>query len=90
MGFAHGIAGSRKPEVEGCFLAQAWEVDWFVKMNNTGGPVDVWAVDGVDEDRLVDNGSGYLYLPGAISNDVLTLVRTDVPPAERQSPAASE
>ena len=28
-------------------------------MNNTGGPVDVWAVEGYDEAQLLDNGSGY-------------------------------
>jgi hypothetical protein len=22
--------------------------DFFVRMNNTGGPVDMWAVDGID------------------------------------------
>lgn len=43
MGAAPGIAGSRSPEVEGCFLAGEEDVDWFVlTINNTGGPVDVW------------------------------------------------
>lgn len=72
------------PEEEGCFLCRAeWEADWFVQMNNTGGPVDVWAVDGVDEDELVQSSTGYLYLPASIPAERLTLLRTDIPPAQR-------
>lgn len=81
MGGARGIAGSHRPEAEGCFLAaDEWETDWFVQMNNTGGPVDVWAVDGVEEHQLVDNGSGHFYLPGVIPREALTLIRIDIPP----------
>lgn len=33
-----------------------FETEWFVKtINTTGGPVDVWAVDGVDEKDLVES-----------------------------------
>ena len=47
MGSARGIAGSLRAEQEGCFLASdEGERDWFVRMNNTGGAVDVWEVDG--------------------------------------------
>jgi hypothetical protein len=68
MGAARGIAGSYSPEAEGCFLvAGEWEVDWFVRMNNTGGDVDVWAVDNVDPGQIVGNGTGYDYLPGPIA-----------------------
>jgi hypothetical protein len=39
MGAAPGIAGSGRPEVEGCFLCvDVLEDEWFIKMNNTGGP----------------------------------------------------
>jgi hypothetical protein len=38
-----------------------WEVDWFVRMNNTGGPVDVWAVDRVDEAELMESPEGHHY-----------------------------
>lgn len=42
MGAAPGIAGSRTPEQQGCFLAPDEETaEWFVQMSNTGGPVDV-------------------------------------------------
>jgi hypothetical protein len=82
MSVSPGIAGSTAPEKEGCFLCRAeWEADWFVRMNNTGGPVDVWAVDDVDEDDLVRSPTGLLYLPATIPADRLTLLRTDIPPA---------
>ncbi len=80
MGAAPGIAGSRTPEADGIFVARGtWEADWFVGMNNTGGPVDVWAVGGVDPFRLEDNGTGYLDVPGTVAADRLTLVREDLP-----------
>lgn len=47
-------------------------------MNNTGGPLDVWEVSGLITSQLVDAGSGYLYFPGSIPRDQLTLVRQDV------------
>jgi hypothetical protein len=75
MGPARGIAGSQSAEAEGCFLGEDHDVDWFVRMNNTGTPVDVWAVDGVDEDQLVTTGTGYRYLPGSLAPECLTLVR---------------
>ncbi|MFN0282275.1 MAG: hypothetical protein ACKVZ6_09925 [Kineosporiaceae bacterium] len=80
MAVAPGIAGSLAPEAHGAFVARgSWEADWFVSMNNTGGPVDVWAVAGVDPLRLEDNGTGYLYVPGTVAADRLTLVREDLP-----------
>lgn len=74
-----GIAGSIRPEVEGCFLCRdRQEADWFVAMNNTGGPVDIWAIDGVDWSELLDGGSGFYYLPGTIAPERLKLVDQDV------------
>ena len=84
MGDAPGIAGSPWPEQEGCFLAaDDWLTDYFVEMNNTGGPVDVWAVDGVDEADLAVSPEGYPYLPRAIPRELLRLVRQDIPPTAR-------
>lgn len=78
MGAAPGIAGSPVPEVEGTFLCRdESECDWFVRMNNTGGPVDVWAVDGVDEVDLVDSSTGFCYLPARIPPSRVTLVRRE-------------
>jgi len=43
MHSAPGIAGAQQPEVAGLFVCLGeWEDDWFVALNNTGGPVDVW------------------------------------------------
>ncbi|HZC52516.1 MAG TPA: hypothetical protein VE441_08475 [Mycobacterium sp.] len=80
MGSTRGIAGSTRPEVEGIFLCSESEVDWFIGMNNTGGPVDVWAVDGVDEQNLVESPNGYRYLPAPIPFDQLALLEHTVPP----------
>jgi hypothetical protein len=79
MQAAPGIAGSSAPEVDGCFLClRPADVEWFVSMNNTGGPVDVWAVDGIDPDHLEVSPTGYAYLPGKIPSGSLTLVRQDI------------
>ncbi|MEU0414669.1 hypothetical protein ABZ307_43835 [Streptomyces griseorubiginosus] len=81
MGAARGIAGSRRPEVEGIFVCRGEEdADFFLRINNTGGPVDLWSVDGVDERSLLDNGSGFVYLPGRIPAGRVRLVRSDIPP----------
>ena len=51
---ARGIAGSLQSEQHGSVLAaDEFECDWFVRMNNTGGPVDVWEVDGIEAEDLV-------------------------------------
>jgi len=47
-------------------------------VNNTGGPVDVWAVDGIDEQMLVVTGEGYSYFPGRIPPDALTLLEQNL------------
>jgi hypothetical protein len=75
MAAARGIAGSDSPEQQGCFLCLDDEVEWFVGMNNTGGPVDVWAVDGVDPSELRESPEGYFYLPRRIAPAALELVR---------------
>ena len=81
MGAARGIAGSREPEQQGCFIAVgSFERDWFVRMNNTGGAVDVWEVSGVRPADLVTSPEGFLYIPGVISPDRLLLVQRDLPP----------
>lgn len=62
----------------GIFLClDEFEADWFVRMNNTGGPVDVWSVDDVDVDSLIDT-SGYHYLSERIPVARLTLLRRDL------------
>lgn len=81
MAAAPGIAGSRQPEVEGCFLCvEPYEQEWFVDMNNTGGTVDVWQVTGVAWSELVESPNGLNYVPRRIPPVDLQLVRTDLPP----------
>ncbi|MFF5076475.1 hypothetical protein ACFY36_05450 [Actinoplanes sp. NPDC000266] len=75
MGAAPGIAGSREPEQQGVFLCRdESESSWFVRLNNTGGPVDVWAVDDVDPSQLLTSPEGYAYFPGRIPPSRLALV----------------
>ena len=83
MAAAPGIAGSQRPEKEGCFLCHSrsrdvGSVDSFIYMNNTGGAVDVWAVDGIDEAMLVESQEGYSYFPGRIPPSALILLERDL------------
>lgn len=81
MAEASGIAGSVEPEQQGCFVCRDQdEAVWFVRMNNTGGPVDVWAVSGVDVGELVESPEGYLYVLRRVPPECLRLVSEDVPP----------
>ena len=67
MGAARGIAGSMTHEENGVFLCRdEFEARFFIDLNNTGGPVDVWVVTGVEEGGLVTGGSGFCYFPAAI------------------------
>ena len=76
-----------RPEQAGCFLCRdQWEVDWFVEMNNTGGRVDVWGVDGVDESELVESPEGHYYVASPILAECLTLIRRDIPAVPMASP----
>jgi hypothetical protein len=85
MGAAPGIAGSRGPEQAGVFLCRdEFDASSFVRMNNTGGPVDVWAVEGIDEEQLITTGSGFSYFPDRISRHQLTLLGR---PPEEPAPA---
>jgi hypothetical protein len=88
MGAAPGIAGSRAPEVEGCFLSdEEHGADYFIGMNNTGGPVDLWAVDDLDPTTFVEYDTGYRYFPGRIPPDKVVLVRVDIAPAPHRDPS---
>jgi hypothetical protein len=85
MTTAPGIAGSREPEVEGIFVCpDRSTTDFFVGLNNTGGPVDVWAIDDIDQSRLVEAGSGFSYLPSRISPERLTLIDQTLQPIAHQ------
>jgi hypothetical protein len=74
MGDARGVAGSARPEVDGVFLCRdEAEVDFFCTMKAHDGPVDVWAVEGVEEADLIESPEGFAYVPDLISPQALTL-----------------
>jgi hypothetical protein len=58
-------------------------------MNNTCGPVDVWAVDDVDEGDLVESPENFCYVPFKVPSDRLTLIREDIPAEDRSRRRAS-
>lgn len=89
MGAALGIAGSTAPEAEGVFLCRdEFEVGFFTAMNNTGGPVDVWLVTGIEEDELTISDTGFSYFPARIPRAQVALA-DDWPRDERRASAAS-
>lgn len=81
MEAARGIAGSTGPEQDGIFLCfSEAEAGFFIGMNGTGGPVDLWAVEGIDLSELIESPEGFLFLPRPIPPSRLTLVRRDIEP----------
>ncbi|KPM55168.1 hypothetical protein ACG83_14630 [Frankia sp. R43] len=81
MGAARGIAGSRGPEVAGVFLCtDEFQVDFFLRINNTGGPVDVWSVRFDTPPDLETSPEGFCYLPQRVPPEMLTLPCQAVPP----------
>lgn len=97
VGAAPGIAGSLTPEEEGVFLCRdEFEADFFVRINNTGGPVDVWAVAGIKEDELITAGYGFGYFgpdpaqPGHAGQRAAGRACSCEPPPAAQEEAAEE
>lgn len=80
MSLAPGIAGSRRPEQEGCFLCRdEFELSFFVQMNNTGGTIDVWEVADLEQESFVESSTGFAYYPGVIGTDQIRLLHQDLP-----------
>lgn len=77
MGVALGIAGSERPEVEGCFMClDESEVEWFQNtINDTGGSVDIWEVDGLTFADLIESSTGHDWYPGTIPPERVRLLR---------------
>src|ERR1700757_3831478 len=74
MGAAPGIAGSTAPEQEGVFLCRdEFEAGFFVRINNTGGPVDVWGGRGTGGAARLAGGSGFGSSPPSIPPADVTL-----------------
>jgi hypothetical protein len=83
MEAAPGIAGSKRPEVEGVFLSRdCSEAAFFVKINDFG-PVDLWAVDPAVGDQWVEMDTGFSYVVGTVPKYRLRLLRRDIAPGER-------
>lgn len=83
MGAVPGIAGSTAAEAGGVFLcADEFEAEFFVRMNNTGGPVDVWVVAGVGGRQLAEAGNGFSYCPAPIPPGQVALAGWPPPGAE--------
>ena len=80
VGAASGLAGNIEAEADGVFLCETELVEFFIRINSTGGPVDLWEVRDVDPQALVDNGTGFRYLPGIVATDRIALVREDIAP----------
>jgi hypothetical protein len=49
-------------------------------MNNTGGTVDVWAIEGIDGGDLVESPGGHFYVARPIPPEHISLVRRDIEP----------
>ena len=79
MGASCGIAGSPTPEQDGIFLCRGEpETRFFISGNNTGGPVDVWEVDGVDAAELVESPEGFSLVPRQIPPSQLRMIREGI------------
>jgi hypothetical protein len=87
MGAAPGIAGSGEPEEDSvCLYLDEFDAKYVVEMNNTGGPVDVRAVDGVNQEQLLKTQSGYNYFPARIPVEQLALIEQPQDPRGHNPP----
>jgi hypothetical protein len=78
MGSAPGIAGSRTPEVEGCFVAQdEYEVEFF-RGFDTNDLVDVWLVEGIHWTQLIESPESFWYYPDTIPRAMISLHRCNL------------
>lgn len=79
MNASCGIAGSSAPEQDGVFLCCGeHEALFFIVGNNTGGPVDVWTVEGIDPCELVESPEGFMFVPRPVPPSALCLHRESV------------
>ena len=89
MGPAPGVAGAGAPEVEGIFVCpDESDVDFFVHLNTSGAPVDVWAIDGVDPRELIEADNGFAFLPRRVAPEDLTLVSQALTPTREDHDSA--
>jgi hypothetical protein len=60
--------------VDGVFLCRDWaEVEFVCQSDGVRGPVDIWAVEGVEVSELIEAPDGFVYSPNPISSERLRL-----------------
>jgi len=80
---ARGVAGSAAPEQEGVFLCSSeHEAGFFLRFNNGDGPLDLWSVEGVEENELIESPEGFEFVGRPIPPSQVSLVRQDIEPSE--------
>lgn len=57
-----------------------WQAEFFLRINNTGGPVDMWSVVDVRLQDLDEGPHGFCYLARPIPPDRLAIARRSIPP----------
>jgi hypothetical protein len=78
MGPASGIAGSRTPEVDGCFLAQdEYDVEFYLGFD-TNDLVDVWLVEGIHWTELIESQESFWYYPDKVPRSMISLQRCNL------------
>ena len=83
MGEARGIAGSDVPEQEGIFLCDSEdEAEFFLMFNSGDGLLDLWAVEGVQQDELIESSEHFYFVVRSIPASQVSLVRQDIDPPE--------
>ena len=83
MGETLGIAGSDGPEQEGIFLCDsADEAEFFLRFNNGDGPLDLWAVEGVEQAELIESPEHFYFVARSIPASQVSLARQDIEPPE--------
>jgi hypothetical protein len=80
----------RRPGVVVGIGREAAEVGFFVGMNNTGGPIDVWAVMGINEGQLIESGNGFRYYPAKVPPSQITRIERPADDAEPGPQRAGE
>jgi hypothetical protein len=83
MRLARGVAGSPVPEQEGIFLCSSeFDAEFFLGFDNGDGPLDLWAVEGVEQTELIESPEGFEFVARPIPPSQVSLVRQDIEPPE--------
>src|SRR5258708_28918478 len=71
------LCSRREPTVSGEFGREPgqFQTGFFIGLNNTGGPVDVWAITGIDERQLTEAPNRFRCYPAKIPASQVTLIQ---------------